>query len=548
MRLRRIPFPALLMILIGSATPMKGQESGPLAQKLLLEGTIQQRVNNAISKILDESQFVVDVEIELGPAPRIQVETVLRTPDGRLIAGSEQRVGALPDRSITNPFPIPGFPERVTEADEPVRALDDGQGAPLSNGGNLRERSGATAELAELTAGEAAGLPLIRSMTINIILEDGVSPQIIENVRQVTLIASRFDRDRGDELSITTASFKDRRGGSRGLGAGSLAGGAGQRDQTDALRETLREAEDRNTALMEELRRRELEYLERSEEERKQALSDLADVQNERAKDLIFLQQQREEQNAKLQDALLNQIDELRKELTSGGLSANEQDIKSIQATSLQDSLQVMRQAFEEEKERLQAQIASALNREPPPPRGIGGLWEDNQGVFILTGLVILAVLVIATVLIATSRSRNPLPAMGVAYPGGMPPPYPRRRPVKSRRPRRSENRGEQGRKAEPAADTDETTPPPKEEPVTASEPEAKPEVAAEKAVDEKKVIRQDVNAIRQSVVSMSVGRQATATRILKDWLEQGDQTPASEEGEEGAGGISEALGEEEPS
>ncbi|MCH7858790.1 MAG: hypothetical protein IID14_03710 [Candidatus Marinimicrobia bacterium] len=541
MRLSKIHFSTLFLILIGSVSPVSSQESGSLSQKLLLEGTIQQRVTHAISKILDESQFVVDVAIELGAGPRSQVETVLRTPDGRLIRGNALRGGARPGRIVTNPFPIPGFPERAIEPSEPVRALDEETEAALASGSSPQDRSGAAVELAELTAGEVANLPLIRSMTINIILEDGVSPQIIENVRQVTLIASRFDRDRGDELSITTASFKDRRGGTLGLGAGRLVRGAAQGDQTEALRETLREAEGRNTALMEEARQRELEYLERSEEERRQALSDLADVQNERAKDLIFLQQQREEQNAKLQDALLNQIDELRKELTSGRLSSDEQDIKSIQATSLQDSLQAMRQAFEEEKERLQAQIEAALNRGPPPSRGLGGLWADNQGVFILAGLALLAVLVIAVVLIVTSRSRNPQAAMGVAYPGGMPPPYPRRRPMRPRRPVQKGKQVEQASK-------DETAQPLKEAPVTADEAPAKPEGASDQAGDEQEVLRQDVNAIRQSVVSMSVGRQATATRILKDWLEQGDQTPTGEEGEEGTAETSEALREEERS
>ena len=391
MRLRKIHFSTLPLILIGLVTPLSSQGSGSLSQKLLLEGTIQQRVTHAISKILDESQFVVDVAVELGAGPGGQLETVLRTPDGRLIRGNALRGGARPGRIVTNPFPIPGFPERAIEPSEPVRALDEETEAALARGISPQDRSGAAVELAELTAGEVANLPLIRSMTINIILEDGVSPQIIENVRQVTLIASRFDRDRGDELSITTASFKDRRGGSLGLGTGLLLSGAGQGDQNEALRETLREAEGRNTALMEEARQRELEYLERSEEERRQALSDLADVQNERAKDLIFLQQQREEQNAKLQDALLNQIDELRKELTSGRLSSDEQDMMTIQATSLQDSLQAMGQAFEEEKARLQAQIEAALNRGPPPSRGLGGLWADNQGIFILVGLALLA-------------------------------------------------------------------------------------------------------------------------------------------------------------
>ena len=208
-----------------------------------------------------------------------------------------------------------------------------------------------------------------------------------------------------------------------------------------------------------------------------------------------------------------------------------------------------MRQAFEEEKERLQEQIEAALNRGPPPARGLGGLWAENQGVFILAGLALLAVLVIVAVLIVTSRNRNQLAAMGVAYPGGMPPPYPRRRPTRPRRPVQKEKRVEQERKAEQPA-MDETAPPLKETPETAAEASetAKPEGASDQAGDEQEVLRQDVNAIRQSVVSMSVGRQATATRILKDWLEQGDQTTASEEGEEGAAGTDGPLREEERS
>ena len=83
-------------------------------------------------------------------------------------------------------------------------------------------------------------------------------------------------------------------------------------------------------------------------------------------------------------------------------------------------------------------------------------------------------------------------------------------------------------------ASKDEAAPPLEEALVTADEAGAKPESATAQAGNEQEVLRQDVNAIRQSVVSMSVGRQGTATRILKDWLEQGDQTSTGEEGAAG--------------
>ena len=65
MRLSTASFVAALLILLGGTSLIRSQESGYLSQKLLLENTIQQRVTNAISKILDESLFVVDVKVEL---------------------------------------------------------------------------------------------------------------------------------------------------------------------------------------------------------------------------------------------------------------------------------------------------------------------------------------------------------------------------------------------------------------------------------------------------------------------------------------------------
>ncbi|GAG20290.1 unnamed protein product, partial [marine sediment metagenome] len=217
MRLRTAPFVATLLILLGGTSLIRSQESGYLSQKLLLENTIQQRVTNAISKILDESLFVVDVKVELAFTPAGQVEKVYRTADGRLVRGDEPGAaepGTEAERAretVTHPFPIPGFPDVERVEGQPIRTLGEAEPSlPEEEAAIEEELVPGAGEITEITE-TAGGLPSIKSLAISIILEDGVSPQIIENVRQVALVASRFDRDRGDLLSITTASFKDRR-------------------------------------------------------------------------------------------------------------------------------------------------------------------------------------------------------------------------------------------------------------------------------------------------------------------------------------------------
>ncbi|MFB0515067.1 MAG: flagellar M-ring protein FliF C-terminal domain-containing protein [Candidatus Neomarinimicrobiota bacterium] len=564
MRLRTALFTVTLLILAGSTTLIRSQEAGYLSQKLLLENTIQQRITNAIAKILDESQFVVDVKVELAFTPARQVETVYRTPDGRLIKGeAAQPEGAAPGaeaerapRTVVNPFPIPGFPDITTEIGEPVRPLEE----EAADEALIEGEPGAeAAEITGTTTETTGGLPNIKSLAVNIILEDGVSPQTIENVRQVALIASRFDRDRGDVLSITTASFKDRRPLPE-MAVAEAPVTQIQIEQAKALEEKLREAQARNEELMKELRKRELEYLQRSEEERKQALADLAQVQNERAKDLIFLQQQREEQNARLQEALLNQIDELRKELVSGRLPQDEQDIVSFQAASLEDSLAAMRVAFAAEKERLQAQIEAAFAREPPPAQGFAGLSGSN--LLLLLGVILLVVLVVVTVILVASRSRAQAAPVGMVYPGPVPPPYLRRRPVpRAAPPARPKRKAKPEEAVEEEAKPEKAkvapAPPVKEEAAPVAEeatiPEAtkvSPATTAEpvpsQVEEDPEVLRSEIKSMRQSVVSMSVGRPESATRILSDWLQQEVAPEAAGSIEAKAPEVAEAEGQEE--
>ena len=52
----------------------------------------------------------------------------------------------------------------------------------------------------------------IQRMDLKLILQEGIASELIENIRQLTITASKFDRDRGDKLTIMTASLnKERR-------------------------------------------------------------------------------------------------------------------------------------------------------------------------------------------------------------------------------------------------------------------------------------------------------------------------------------------------
>ncbi|MFC1480894.1 hypothetical protein ACFL6E_01435 [Candidatus Neomarinimicrobiota bacterium] len=510
-----------MLLLAGLLSIMTAQDANRLSQKLLLETTIAQRVTNAISRILDPSQFVVDVQVEMSSADGMTAQRAFQTPSGRMtrqqpqtkgkgkdtVTGNKATPGATVDNSrssVSNPYPIPGFPTMGRTVARPAAGDESTAAGDELEDFDLDESFEDVGPAPNYDSQSASTMPVIRAMALNIILEDGVTPQIIENVRQVTLVASRFDRDRGDVLSITTAAFKN--------GVKPSYAQTGLKTENDAetelLRETIKEVEGRNQALMNELRNKELEYLNRSEEERKKALSDLATVQNERSKDLIFLQQQREDQNARLQDALLGEIAALREEITGGGLSEQEQDIKSIQATSLEDSVQNLRASFAAEKARLEAQIQSAVQRSRPGDSGMGGI--SGTTLALIFGFLLLVGLVV-TVLMMNNRNRQQLMGMPMGYPGQIPPQY-RRRPKKRR-----SNGNDKAKRAQA-------------KPEAAVAGEAAQAVAAQPAAsaqtgvaDDPDVLRSELQSIRQSVVSMSVGRQETASRILGDWIEQED-------------------------
>ena len=85
------------------------------------------------------------------------------------------------------------------------------------------------------------------------------------------------------------------------------------------------------------------------------------------------------------------------------------------------------------------------------------------------------------------------------------------------------------------------TPPAPQPEQSSQSEVESSTEGDSSKAStlpssdDDPDVVRSEINDIRKSVVSMSVGQPDRTTTIVKEWLEQPEPTPPAEPEQEAA-------------
>jgi flagellar biosynthesis/type III secretory pathway M-ring protein FliF/YscJ len=176
----------------------------------MLEKDLHSRIENALSKILDDQRYVLDVTVDLKFTPTIKEEVTFRPgaespteiePEADLPKGG---VSAVDDKTsrITG-LPIPGFEFGRYDEDEPaVEVPVDSPPTPTSGESNIVTQSYTDIK---------SSLPKVERMEIGCILPEGSAPELIENVRQIIMVASKFDRSRGDVLSIMTASFKERK-------------------------------------------------------------------------------------------------------------------------------------------------------------------------------------------------------------------------------------------------------------------------------------------------------------------------------------------------
>ena len=77
LRLSVIIFGCLLL------TEGKSQESGYLAQKLMVENHLRERITGALSKVIDESRYVVDVSVELELSDAVEEQVTFFTEENK---------------------------------------------------------------------------------------------------------------------------------------------------------------------------------------------------------------------------------------------------------------------------------------------------------------------------------------------------------------------------------------------------------------------------------------------------------------------------------
>ena len=438
------------------------QSSSYLTQKLMVESDLRSRIASALSKIIDDQKYVIDVDVDIEVTGEKE-EQITIIPSDRpiydeasaleelttIIGEAAPRDGSDPESEFSSMgLPIPGFDFEVEAepqvAQESSKEGQQGPGmvVPIQEPGSTTER----VQSKTLTK-RVPAIAAVKRLQISIILQEGAAPELIENIRQVVMVASRFDRTRGDVLSIMTASFKERR------------------DEKSAEQVLLKSIADK------------LEVLQSGEGD--DALT--KSIEKEISGPLLELKEQLnnlerrsaedkfeyERKTALLRDSL--QLRALKEEITSlkNELSyANDARVDS-QLTNRIAMLDSVQLGLERE-----------MNND-----------ESSSALIILVsilGALVVVLLVLVIILLFKKKQGPQQPAMPMPWP--YPPPM--RKKKRKNRPL-AKNANE-----EPKEDTD--------------------------------VIRGEIGEMRQSVVSMSVGQPKTATRIVKEWLED-DVVPEPE-------------------
>jgi len=466
--------------------PLLAQENqvSYLSQKLLLENSLRERISEALDKLLEDIKFVVDVAIDLEftPIPQAAVSSPTGT-EPQVIqpkVATEQPQPTKEKGKSELYLPLPGFEapaDLVTEGERPTTSLPEGPPQVVTE-----TAPQAAAKVVTPPAQATVSIPVVKRQRVNIILEDGITPEIIENVRQVVTVASHYDRARGDVISIMTASFKKRQ------------------DQDAAEAIILKNIAEKISDL--EQRQREAEHAAKIEQQKQ--LERQAVV-----RDSLRIQE------------LRNQITDLKDQLSSSQLSEDQRAETKLLTSQREMELTNLKDQLRESNRRLQELELSGLETTPPGVRNIREL-----GLYLIIGLLGLAILVVLILLLINRRTAQKRQEMEWGY-GTKVPMGPRPQPQIPQQP------------AAPAA-----TPPPQPPVEKVAAPQAAapvppmpavpvPPKPAQPVVDEE-ALKEEMKGIKQSVISMSVGQPDTASRIINDWLGQERSTQETESEAEG--------------
>ena len=593
------------LAILSLAGLLVGQGSGYLAQKLMVENNIRERVRDALSKIVDNNKYVINVDIDLEISDKVEEQiTVLAERETQEAVAAVPSTATETDKSLSSikqsidveenvekssysvGLPIPGFEMDFTKSGNkkskkgdkpapPVISVDTKNPIEVTPSGVESNEARVDKVLSRTRPSRAE----IKKMYISLILQEGAAPELIENIRQLTMAASKFDRNRGDKLTIMTASFREKRD-QRSAEQIMLKNIAEKIELLEQKREIEENSQDRTWK--DDLTRYRDEESARRQEDRKFFEGQISQLEQQ-AKDNAYAQEKKE---MLLRDSLkLKKLnDEIIALKTMLKSSERRDSLKSISKQERIDSLRyanlsselddlakslqtaVSKNSKDEEviaKRKIQEKVADREKQKEAREKEIGDKIRELDNVqaeldrlhenmekesgntaiilIALGALVFLLLVALIFVMLRNNNRQAPVP------PWMMPPP-----PRMPRRPRKKEAKKEE-KNSEPAQKTEEPASKSEaqsEEPVVtpaAPQPEqsANAESNNEKSEesssppssdDDPSVVRSEINDIRKSVVSMSVGQPDRTTTIVKEWLEQPEPAPPVEAEPEASG------------
>ena len=575
-----------------------GQGSGYLAQKLMVENNIRERIKDALSKIIDSNKYVINVDIDLDISDEVEEQiTVLSEKNSNQSANDMTEQKTIVEESLSSiqqsieseeessqsgysvGLPIPGFEMDFTNSNKsskevekpkpPVMSVETKKPIEVTNDDSNSGEPRVDKILSRTRPSRAE----VKKMYISLILQEGAAPELIENIRQLTMAAAKFDRNRGDKLTIMTASFRERRD-QRSAEQIMLKNIAEKIELLEQKREI--EESNQDASWKDELTRYREEEAARREDDRKFFEGQISQLEQQ-AKDRAYAQ---EKKDMLLRDSLkLKKLNDEIVALKSMLKSAERRDslktiskqerIDSLRYVSLSTELDELAKSLqtavvskskdeevkakrkiqeemaerEKEKEKREQEIADKIRELDSVQNELDKLAEDMEkesgNTFIiliaLGALVFVLIVALIFVLLRNNSRQAPVP------PWMMPPPP--RRPRRKKRDTSSKDKESKrsSKTEEPASKSQSEEPvvtPPAPQPEQPAEQEVtvsdKEESQSESSLppssdNDPDVVRSEINDIRKSVVSMSVGQPDRTTTIVKEWLEQPEPVPPSE-------------------
>ena len=601
----------LIVSVVATVTMIFSQGGGYLSQKLMVENNIRDRVKDALSKLIESHKYVINVDVELEVLEEVNEQFTYYAPRSNetkkeKLSPAQETANALneiqkkmvqSDMESQNDkysigLPIPGFEVDVSSTQNSTSPTLQSP-KPLSpkelkaTYQEVEEDEPAEKEVVDkVFSTKRPSKTVIKRMDLSLILQEGAAPELIENIRQLTMAAAKFDRQRGDKLTIMTASFKERRD---------------QRTAEQVMLKNIAEKIDvmerkrsmEATDWRDDIRKYKEEVLLRREEDLASFQSQLAELDKVRLQEAAEFEKRELARKDSIRNSKLENEIQALKDMLAVNVAKEETKDKKLDSTrfAMLDNemqglrkmlLQAMLQDSLEAQQRAQAKIAEELasrekekaSRDSIIADKIAALdavqadlqaleAENEEGLdtkmLIIIGLGVLSVILL--VLMVLQKGKKGVQAQG-AYPPGPIPPYPYPPPPRRRRRRRKKAPEKEAKEVKEVKEEVKDNSQEKDQNQNGVTESAPPVSAAQVAameaqnetvndnvtqmVDDPNVLKSEIDDIRKSVVSMSVGQPARTSTIVKEWLEQpAPEAPVPEESSSDGGGEEEEKGEE---